>query len=103
MARQEGISHVELQDPPPPRVGKYNWSAIADKVRSQPLQWFRVFEDDKHSLTVSVRQNNVKSLRKDLGFVFRTSNTRHVDGTRYCSFYIQYDPTRDTTKQKRST
>lgn len=97
------------QDPPAGRVQVYDWAAIAAQVESQAGTWFKVFEQDKTSYSVAIRNGDIAALRSELGFEMRTANntrgrTKGTNGSddpgeaRTCSLFLRFDP-----KRKRKT
>jgi hypothetical protein len=89
---------MTFEDPPPVQTGKYDWPSIAQKVKAQPMQYLKVFDDDRHSFTVSVRQGSVTSLHPDKGFEVSTRNNHVEDGRRMCAMYLRYNPSKDRSK-----
>lgn len=78
------------EDPSVSRTG-YDWDAIAQMLRAEPMRWRKIFEHGPLSTANSVRQGGVKVLRRDLGFEFKSrNNTGPPDRT--CTFYIRFNP-----------
>jgi len=84
----------------------YDWSAIADQLRSDPMQWHVVFHEGRVAISNAVRQGSVSAVHPDLGFETRTANnTRHPPRT--CTLYLRYNPAkvrnelRETIRQTR--
>lgn len=94
-----GLEGVGAGQPPPARHGKYNWEAIADRTREVAPDWYQVFENDKLSLVTQIRNNDVKALTSDKGFVVTTRNNQTVtiDGKprKVCSLWLRYVPDND--------
>lgn len=95
-------SSVKFTDnPPPKREQRYDWDAIAAKLRRQPGKWALIFENDLTSLATSFRLGGFKALPPD-EFEIRTSNgTRGVTHAearargvepepRRCDLYMRY-------------
>lgn len=83
---------VVFEDPPPSSTGRYDWSAIAARLKAQPNEWGRVFESDVHSLVVSIRQaKSSHPLSPQNGFETKTRNNHYgPDGRRMCALYVRY-------------
>ena len=89
---------VEFGQPPPKRTSRYDWEKIAEKLRANPGEWARIFENDLTSLATAIRIYGIKALRPDRGFEVRTSNNKR--GTpRTCDLWLRYNPERDTQKE----
>jgi hypothetical protein len=89
---------VGWAEPPPLRGPAYDWEAIARKCRRQPGRWRKVFEQDRFSLAVAIRQGSIAALRPESGFEVRTANTtswRTGDGPRMCSMWVRYNPDKE--------
>jgi hypothetical protein len=87
--RTEKISAVEWRQPPV--VGKYDWAKIADQLRKRPMEWARVFEQDRAAISNAVKQGSVTVVHPDLGFEFRTAKN-HREPPRLCDLYMRYNP-----------
>lgn len=78
-------------EPPPARSTAYPWTEIAALLRKNPGKWRKVFDKDRTSLTIAIRNGNIAALRPDDGFELRTSN--NVKGPpRTCSLFMRYVP-----------
>lgn len=90
-----------VQEDPPPRT-PYNWAQIAKDLQNAPMKWHKVFDHDRHTLTVSIRNGDTSALRPEAGFEYRTSKTKWVEedgkNRRYCSLYLRYNPEKDQTR-----
>lgn len=76
---------------PPTRVYRYDWPAIAGKLRASPGKWATVFEHDRASLAHAIRNEHIAALKPSLGFEIQTyNNTRPDDGPRMCTLAIRY-------------
>lgn len=97
MTTEEGKTIEGWEDPPPPRPQRYDWDAIAKKLRRRPEKWAKVFERDRTSLTVALRAGSIKALHPDKGFEVRTSNTTR-EPPRTCTLHMRYVPEKDREK-----
>jgi hypothetical protein len=86
---------------PPPRPQRYDWESIATRLRRRPEKWYKVFERDRASLAVALRQGSIKAMRPSGGFEFRTSNGTRDERPRTCSLHARYVPEKDQSKQKK--
>lgn len=84
------ISEVSWEDPTPPRQA-YDWPAIAEKLRANPMAWALIFEEDRTSLVNAIRQNSVSAVRPRDGFEVRTRNNVR-EPHRTCSLYMRFNP-----------
>jgi len=88
-----------------PTRGRYDWDAIAEQLRSDPGQWYRIFEGDVTSLATAIRINGIKALRKDKGFRVKTTNNKRgvADAEpptpRTCDLWLRYEPDLDLTTE----
>lgn len=96
---EQAVSSVRFADPPGGRR-KYDWRAIARRLRRRPMAWALIFEDDRSSVVNAIRQGSVKVLAPERGFELMTRHNRVVevsDGktTRICDLYLRYNPDKD--------
>lgn len=84
-------TEVTWESPPPVGQGRYDWAVIAEKLKTQPGEWAKVFDGDKTSVVNAIRQGKISVLRPDLGFQVRTSNNTRTP-TRTCTLYLRYMP-----------
>jgi len=90
MSEAEKIADVTWEDPPATRR-RYDWDAIAAKLRDKPGEWAKVFEYDRTSTVNAIRQGAITPLSPALGFEVRTrNNVRHP--IRMCSLYMRWNP-----------
>lgn len=97
-------SEVTWESPPVVGQGRYDWPVIAEKLKTQPGEWAKVFDKDKTSVVNALRQGKIAVLHPDLGFEIRTAN--NVRKPRTCSLYLRYMPDRAVKKsvpRKKST
>lgn len=85
---------------PPPRPQRYDWETIAIRLRRKPEKWYKVFEQDRASLAVALRQGSITAMRPTEGFEFRTSNSTRDTKPRTCTLHARYVPDRDMTKKE---
>lgn len=78
----------------PPRRTKYDWVKIAESLRSNPMEWAKVFDEDRSSIVVAVRQGSILTMHPDLGFETRTANNNVKAKPRTCTLYVRYNPAR---------
>lgn len=84
------VSDVVWEAPVELRV-RYDWQALAGKMRSKPGEWAKIFDDDRTSLVNAIRQGKVAALHPDLGFqVLTRKNVRTP--IRKCALYMRYVP-----------
>lgn len=75
---------------PPARVN-YDWYAIADQLRTEPMRWAKVFDKGGQSISNAIKQGHVAAVHPDLGFESRTANnTRQPPRT--CTLYLRFNP-----------
>ena len=75
----------------PPVRQRYDWQAIAEQLKSRPMEWANVFDEDRTSLATAIRNKGIKALNPDDGFEVKTSN--NVRGVpRTCTMYLRYNP-----------
>lgn len=103
MTQESGLG---FSQPPPVRTGKYDWETIAAKAKASPGEWFKVFDEDGHSFSVTIRSGKNGSLPPAHGFEATTrQNHFNSDGRRVCALWVRYNPDKDETqpiKKKRS-
>lgn len=80
------------EEPPPTKVS-YDWDFIADELREHPMEWAKVFEQDRTSVVNALRQGNIQPLHPDLGFEFRTAHNVR-EPIRMCDLYARFNPDR---------
>lgn len=88
--------------PPPGRVQRYDWEAIARKLRRKPGEWGLIFKGDLTSLVVAIRHDDIKALRKNKGFEVRTENNKRGK-PRTCDLWMRYVPENDKEKERAAT
>jgi hypothetical protein len=82
--------------------GKYDWDAIADRLRRKPGVWLCVFKQDRSTYASTIWQGNLRAIRRDLGFEIRTANNTRPkpgEGPRLCDLWLRYVPEKDPTKE----
>lgn len=89
----EKKSEVTWESPPPIGQGRYDWAVIAEKLKTQPGEWAKVFDEDKTSIVNAIRQGKIRVIRAELGFQVRTANNVRRP-VRTCSLYLRYMPDR---------
>lgn len=95
-------SSVKFSEKPPPgRVQRYDWEAIAKKLRRKPGEWGLIFKGDLTSLVVAIRHDDIKALRKDKGFEVMTANNKRGK-PRTCDLWLRYVPENDKEKARAS-
>lgn len=85
---------------PPPFAPSYDWAVIADKLRADPMEWYRIFEQDRVSVVNAIRQGAVGDVHPDLGFESSTANNRRYS-PRLCDLWLRYNP--EAEKDLRAT
>lgn len=93
-------SKVKFGTPPPGREPRYDWTAIAARLRARPGKWAQVFTNDRYSLVTSIYNGGTSALRKSKGFRLRTANNHDEEGRRHCDLWLMYDPDLDQGKDK---
>lgn len=79
------------KEPPPARVTAYPWKEIAALLRKNPEKWRLIFDKDRTSLTIAIRNGHIAALRPEDGFEVRTTNNTK-EPKRTCSLYMRYVP-----------
>lgn len=97
----DDLSVGEGWSDPPPRPQRYDWGAIAARLKRKPGKWYKVFERDRASLVVALRQGSIKAMNPAEGFEFRTSNGTRSETPRTCTLHARYVPEMDQSKQKK--
>lgn len=87
----EKKSEVTWESPPPIGQGRYDWAVIAEKLKTQPGEWAKVFDEDKTSIVNAIRQGKIRVVAPELGFQVRTANNVRRP-VRTCSLYLRYNP-----------
>lgn len=88
----EKIATVSWEEPPVYKLS-YAWDTIAAQLRLHPMEWAKVFSDDRTSVANAIRQGSVAAVHPDLGFEIQTTN--NVRGPiRTCDMYMRYNPAR---------
>ena len=94
--KDEVKADVTWENPPPGRQ-RYDWAAIAEQLRERPLQWAKIFDQDRASLATAIRINGIQALLPEKGYEVRTANnTRETPRT--CTMYLRYNPEKDVSK-----
>jgi len=88
---EDSITEVKWEQPP--EGATYDWTAIANQLRENPLKWAKVFEKDRVSVSNAVRQGSVMAVHPDLGFEVRTANNTR-EPPRTCTLYLRWNPDR---------
>lgn len=99
---------IVKKDPPPKKVPRYDWAAIAEQLKADPGVWHQIYEKDKTGYAVAVSNDDIAPLRSSLGFQVRTANNtrgRPANGTdpgeaRTCSLYLRWVKPKRMTKKK---
>lgn len=82
------VGNVVREDPPVPT--QYDWVAIADILRADPMEWHNIFRQGRTSVVNAIRQGNVGDVHPTLGFEITTTNNKR--GTpRTCDLYMRYN------------
>lgn len=90
---------IEAWEDPPDRRTRYDWSSIAKALHRRPGKWAKVFERDRASLVVALRQGSIRALHPDKGFEFRSSNGTRDEKPRMCTLHARYVPENDKSKE----
>jgi len=81
---------------PPARKGPaYPWKDIAKTLRKNPGKWRLIFERDRTSLTIAIRNGGIAALKPEDGFEVRTTNNKRKGPggePPTCSLYLRYNP-----------
>jgi hypothetical protein len=90
-------SDVTWENPPESRGTQYDWAAIAEKLRRNPMEWAKVFDNDRTSLATAIRIKGIQALHPDKGFEVKTANNIRFMGDdgkekRRCTLYLRYNP-----------
>lgn len=90
-AAQVASPDMSWQDPAGPL--RYRWDAIARELREHPMTWARVFEQDRTSLVVAVRQGAIVAVHPRRGYETQTRrNVREPGEPRRCDLYMRFNP-----------
>lgn len=79
---------------PKPRT-KYDWPAIAERLRAKPMEWGNLFKQGPVSVVNAIRQGAVAELHPNLGFEVTTENN-HREAPRLADLYIRYNPEKES-------
>lgn len=75
----------------PPAVDKPDWNAVAETLRSRPMDWLRVYSDRPSTWADAISRGRIRALRPDLGFeAATTNNTRNYPRT--CTLFMRFNP-----------
>lgn len=86
----ESIERVRFSEPPPTREVKYDWESIASRLLRKPGEWALVYEHDKQTYAVAIRNNKIAALKREKGFESKTANNNNTDRT--CSLWVRFNP-----------
>lgn len=87
-------AEMTWSDPPPRRTTSYDWPTVAGQLRMNPMEWLKVFDKDRTSIVVAIRNGGITALAPDKGFEVRTANNKR-DKPRTCSLWVRYNPDKD--------
>lgn len=82
--------------------GKYNWEEIAARCKAQPGEWLLVYEQDRRSIAVAVRQQSVTTMAADKGFESTTRNNKGDAEPPLCDLWVRYVRAQDQTIKRRT-
>ena len=87
---------LQFESPPPTRAEQhgYDWDAIAEQLRKNPMEWATVFRSDRTSLATAIRNGGIKALLPSKGFEVTTRNNKRTD-PRTCTLFLRYNPAYD--------
>lgn len=105
---------VDFDSPPLKEGPRYDWSAIADRLRAEartrPGEWGKIFTQDRATYYSALMQGSMSAIGRatterspvkdgSLGFEVRAENTlRGGPGEpRLCDLWMRYNPAKDTT------
>ena len=94
----ERVADVTWETPPKAGV-KYDWEAIAEKLKAEPMTWAKVFENDRASVVNAIRQGSIKAVRPEAGFQVKTAHNVRLP-IRTCTLYMRYVPALDKTRRR---
>lgn len=95
----EGVAFGPL---PSSGRGKYNWEAIAERCKAQPEEWLLVYEQDRRSIAVAVRQQSVTKMTEAAGFEVTTRNNKTDVEPNVCDLWVRYVPAKDQSRKRRT-
>lgn len=90
----------------PSEKKRYDWQAIASELEADPGEWYKVYDKDRHSLVIAIRNHDIKALLPENGFESMTRNNNRGSPQsdppvpRTCTLYLRYMPEKD---QRRAT
>jgi hypothetical protein len=90
MPKTEKKKEVSWEEPPA-RPPQYDWAAIAESLKARPNQWAKIWDKDRSSVVVAVRQGSILAVHPSLGFETRTTNNT-LDTPRTCTLYMRWNP-----------
>lgn len=80
--------------------GVYNWTEVKDQLIATPDEWHLVFENDRVSLTVSIKAGHVAALTPVENFQVATRNNyKNERGRRMCDMWMRYLTHRTLARQ----
>lgn len=80
-------------DEPPARPTKYDWHRIAAQLRQRPMAWALIYQLDRRSVWVAIKQGSISAVHPDLGFETTTSNNQFDEnGKRLCTLHMRFNP-----------
>lgn len=77
----------------PPLSQRYDWDAIAAKLRRRPMKYYLVFEQDFTHKVNAVNAGKVPAVHPMLGFETQTRNNKR-ESPRTCDLYMRFNPDR---------
>lgn len=82
------------REPPPRRIGRYDWDVVAQMCIDSPNEWFHVNHGEEkipHSTYAALLRGKMRSIRPDK-FEIRAANTEFLPRTngRVADVYIRY-------------
>lgn len=84
---------IITKEDPPPKRSTYDWEGIAEQLRAEPGEWFKVFERGRISVVNAIRNDSIAALPRSEFEVQTRNNIREdpeFDGARTCSLYLRY-------------
>lgn len=83
------------EDPPRSTRASYDWTSLAEELKRNPYRWRKVFDRDRSSLVVAIRQGGIRALTPEKGFQTRTSHNERHATPRMCTLHMRYVPEND--------
>ena len=95
MATRKKKPKPVIWETPPERPHRYPWDEIAEELRTRPMEWAKIYEQDRATVATAIRAGSIAAVHPDLGFESQTRNNTRGTGTRTCDLYLRWNPEKE--------